>query len=323
MAKALRECTGILILDEGHNPRSTKSRLRKGLMKVETELRILLSSTLFQNYFCEYFNTLCLARPKFVQEVLKELDIKQKKGNDKNPEKTQHLLETRARKFFLDDITNKIDSSDDEVRMQGLNMLRKITIGFVDVYESGKSDKLPETAKENGWVQCVPFGGRAYGNPWINASMVDQTATSADKFYTSQELNQLEKFKYDFRVWSKVRFILSLIFRVVKEDKVLIFCRNLAPMKLLVQLFEEFFKWKKDLFMGKKTSCAEGISLTASFSIDIFGLEVESVEDKAGYCKGFFVLARKRWFMCINSWQKAQWRKISIAEPLGKNGFPT
>ncbi|KAJ1403407.1 SNF2-related, N-terminal domain [Sesbania bispinosa] len=126
MAKALRESTGILILDEGNNPRSTKSRLGKGLMKVETELRILHSGTLFQNNFGEYFNTLCLARPKFVQEVLKELDIKQK-GNDKNPEKAQHLLETRARKFFLDDIANKIDSSDDEVRMQGLNMLRKIT----------------------------------------------------------------------------------------------------------------------------------------------------------------------------------------------------
>ncbi|KAG5125417.1 hypothetical protein JHK82_032154 [Glycine max] len=61
MVKALREGPGILILDEGHNPRSTKSRLRKGLMKVETDLRILLSGTLFQNNFCEYFNTLFLA----------------------------------------------------------------------------------------------------------------------------------------------------------------------------------------------------------------------------------------------------------------------
>ncbi|KAJ1410657.1 SNF2-related, N-terminal domain [Sesbania bispinosa] len=119
MAKALRESTRILILDEGHNPRSTKSRLRKELMKVETKLRILLSGTLFQNNFGEYFNTLCLARPKFVQEVLKELDTKQKKGNDKIPEKAKHLLETRARKFFLDDIANKFDSCDDEVRMQG------------------------------------------------------------------------------------------------------------------------------------------------------------------------------------------------------------
>ncbi|CAN1812146.1 SNF2 domain-containing protein CLASSY 1 [Linum perenne] len=46
MAKVLRESPGLLILDEGHNPRSTKSRLRKVLMKVDTDLRILLSGDL-------------------------------------------------------------------------------------------------------------------------------------------------------------------------------------------------------------------------------------------------------------------------------------
>ncbi|KAJ6687817.1 SNF2 DOMAIN-CONTAINING PROTEIN CLASSY 2-RELATED [Salix koriyanagi] len=46
MAKVLRESPGLLILDEGHNPRSTKSRLRKVLMKVETDQRILLSDNI-------------------------------------------------------------------------------------------------------------------------------------------------------------------------------------------------------------------------------------------------------------------------------------
>ncbi|KAJ1422681.1 SNF2-related, N-terminal domain [Sesbania bispinosa] len=337
MAKALRESTGILILDEGHNPRSTRSRLRKGLMKVETELRILLSGTLFQNNFGEYFNTLCLARPKFVHEVLKELDIKQKKGNDKNPEKTQHLLETRARKFFLDDIANKIDSSDDEVRMQGLNMLRKITSCFIDVYESGNSDKLPGlqiytllmnlTDVQNELLQKLqkkmvgssvfPLEGELMVtlgsiHPWLI-----KTATSANKFYTSQELNQLEKFKFDFRVGSKVRFILNLIFRVVKEEKVLIFCRNLAPMKILVQLFEECFKWKKDgeilLLYGEQdpfergkvidkfedpcgvskvllasiTACSEGISLTAASRLIFLDSEWNPSKIKQAIARAF------------------------------------
>ncbi|KAJ1410655.1 SNF2-related, N-terminal domain [Sesbania bispinosa] len=323
MAKALRQSTGILILDEGHNPRSTKSRLRKELMKVETELRILLSGTLFQNNFGEYFNTLCLARPKFVQEVLKELDTKQKKGNDKIPEKAKHLLETRAKKFFLDDIANKIDSCDDELRMQGLNMLRKITSGFIDGYESGNSEKLPGlqiytllmnlTDVQNELLQKLQkkmVGSSVFhleGELMVTLGSIHQwlikTTTSSNKFYTSQKLNQLEKFKSDFRVGSKVRFILSLIIRVVKEEKVLIFCRNLAPMKLLVQLFEECFKWKndreilllygeQDLFeRGKVIDNFEdpcGVSKSyCSFSVDIFGLGVESIEDKASYCKGF------------------------------------
>ncbi|KAJ1403404.1 SNF2-related, N-terminal domain [Sesbania bispinosa] len=283
MAKALRESTGILILDEGHNPRSTKSRL----MKVETELRILLSGTLFQNYFGEYFNTLCLARLKFVQEVLKELDIKQNKGNDKNPEKTQHLLETRARKFFLDDIANKIDSSDDEVRMQGFNMLRKITSGFIDVYESGNSDKLPETAKENGWDQCVPLGGRAYGNPWINTSMVDPNSN---------------------KVASKVRFILSLIFRVVKEEKVLIFCRNLAPMKLLVQLFEVFFKWKKD-----------GEILLLYGEQDLFerGKVIDKYEDPCGVSKNPSKIKQA----IIRAFRPGQEKMVYVYQLLGKSSM--
>ncbi|KAJ1424094.1 P-loop containing nucleoside triphosphate hydrolase [Sesbania bispinosa] len=198
--------------------------------------------------------------------------------------------------------------------MQGLNMLRKITSGFIDVYESGNSDKLPGlkiytllmnlTDVQNELLQKLqkkmvgssvfPLEGELMVtlgsmHPWLI-----KTATSANKFYTSQQLKQLEKFKSDFRVGSKVRFILNLIFHVVKEEKVLIFCRKLAPMKLLVQLFEECFKWKKDgeilLLYGEQDlfergkvvdkfedpcgvskvllasiiACPEGISLTAA-----------------------------------------------------------
>ncbi|KAJ6669971.1 SNF2 DOMAIN-CONTAINING PROTEIN CLASSY 2 [Salix viminalis] len=142
MAKVLRESPGLVILDEGHNPRSTKSRLRKVLMKVETDQRILLSGTLFQNNFCEYFNTLSLARPMFIKEVLKTLDPKFKRRK-KGAQKARHLLESRARKFFLDNIASKINSDEAEEKMQGLNMLRNMTNGFIDVYEGTASDTLP------------------------------------------------------------------------------------------------------------------------------------------------------------------------------------
>ena len=111
-------------------------------MKLKTDLRILLSGTLFQNNFCEYFNTLCLARPKFISEVLDTLDpITRRKS--KTVEKAGHLLESRARKLFLDKIAKKIDSGIGNERMQGLNMLRETTNGFVDVYESENFDSAP------------------------------------------------------------------------------------------------------------------------------------------------------------------------------------
>ncbi|XP_061375050.1 SNF2 domain-containing protein CLASSY 1-like [Gastrolobium bilobum] len=336
MAKVLRESPGILILDEGHNPRSTKSRLRKALMKVETKLRIVLSGTLFQNNFCEYFNTLCMARPKFVHEVLKELDPKYRRGS-KTAEKAPHLLESRARKFFLDNIAKRIDSYTGEVRMQGLSMLRKLTNSFIDVYDSGNSDNLPglqlytllmnttdiqheilqtlheKTAVLKGYpleIELLITLGSIH--PWLV-----KTATWADKFFTPQQMKQLDKCKLDFKMGSKLRFVLNLVFRVIQKEKVLIFCHNHAPVKLLVELFEKIFKWKKgreilvlngeqELFERGKviekfeenggiskillasiTACGEGISLTAASRVIMLDSEWNPSKTKQAIARAF------------------------------------
>ena len=54
------------------------ARLYIVLMKVKIEFRILLSGTVFQNNIEEYFNTLSLARPRFINEVMTALVQKQK-----------------------------------------------------------------------------------------------------------------------------------------------------------------------------------------------------------------------------------------------------
>ena len=333
MAKVLRESPGLLILDEGHNPRSTKSRLRKVLMKVQTELRILLSGTLFQNNFCEYFNTLCLARPKFAQEVLKVLDPKyrrKKKGAEK-------ALESRARKFFLEVIAKKIDSNNGEERLQGLNMLKNVTNGFIDVYEGGSSDGLPglqiytllmnttdiqheilkrlhkKMAKCNGYpleLELLITLGSIH--PWLV-----KTAVCAGKFFTMEQLKELDKCKFDLKIGSKVRFVMSLIYRVVQKEKILIFCHNIAPVKLFVEYFEKYFKWQKgrevlvltgelELFergrvmdkfeepggvskilLASITACAEGISLTAASRVIMLDSEWNPSKTKQAIARAF------------------------------------
>uniref|UniRef100_A0A6N2KX23 Uncharacterized protein n=1 Tax=Salix viminalis TaxID=40686 RepID=A0A6N2KX23_SALVM len=62
----------------------------------------------------------------FIKEVLKTLDPKFKRRK-KGAQKARHLLESRARKFFLDNIASKINSDEAEEKMQGLNMLRNMT----------------------------------------------------------------------------------------------------------------------------------------------------------------------------------------------------
>ncbi|CAK8566439.1 unnamed protein product [Lathyrus sativus] len=338
MAKALRENPGILILDEGHNPRSTKSRLRKCLMKLPTELRILLSGTLFQNNLCEYFNTLSLARPKFVHEVLRELDSKYRR-NGEIVKKAPHLLEARARKFFLDNIEKKINSDIDEEKMLGLHLLRKITTGFIDVYDSGNSsDTLPglqiytllmntsdeqyeiihklekKMTKSTSYlleVELLITLGSIH--PWL----IKTAAACAAKFFGDEELKKLETSKFDLRKGSKVRFVLSLISRVVENEKVLIFCHNLAPVRFLIELFEKYFQWQNgkeillltgelDLFERGKVidkfenprgrskvllasinACAEGISLTAASRVIFLDSEWNPSKTKQAIARAF------------------------------------
>lgn len=336
MAKVLRESPGILVLDEGHNPRSTKSRLRKVLMKVETDLRILLSGTLFQNNFCEYFNTLCLARPKFINEVLKELDPKYKRKKQ-GTEKARHLKEARARKFFLDIIAKKIDSNEGEERRVGLNMLRNVTSDFIDVYEGGNGDTLPglqiytllmnsTDIQHDILVKLHKIMATYHGYPLELELLITlgsihpwlvKTAGCAGKFFRPGELRQLEKCKFDLKKGSKVRFVLNLVYRIFKKEKILIFCHNIAPVKLFLELFENIFGWQRgrevlvltgdlELFergrvmdkfeepagasrvlLASITACAEGISLTAASRVILLDSEWNPSKTKQAIARAF------------------------------------
>ncbi|GAU52012.1 hypothetical protein TSUD_418220, partial [Trifolium subterraneum] len=308
---------------------------------VQTKLRILLSGTLFQNNFCEYFNTLCLARPTFAHEVLKALDPKYKKKKKgvagKGAEKAQYMIESRARKFFLDAIAKKIDSNVGDERLQGLNMLRNVTNGFIDVYEGGSADGLPglqiytlrmnttdiqheilkklhsDMAKCSGYpleLELLITLGSIH--PWLV-----KTAVCSQKFLTKEQLSDLDKYKFNLKIGSKVRFVLSLIYRVVKNEKVLIFCHNIAPVKLFQEYFEKFFGWQKgrevlvltgelELFERGKimdkfeepgsvskillasiTVCAEGISLTAASRVIMLDSEWNPSKTKQAIARAF------------------------------------
>jgi len=154
----------------------------------------------------------------------------------------------------LDNIARKINSDNDEEKMQGLHVLRKITSSFIDVYESGNSsDTLPglqiytllmNTSDEQHEIiqklqkkmdECttsypievellITLGSI---HPWL----IKTATPCADKFFAEDELKRLEGIKFDLRKGSKIRFVLSLISRVAKNEKVLIFCHYLAPVR--------------------------------------------------------------------------------------------
>ncbi|CAI9091786.1 OLC1v1026899C1 [Oldenlandia corymbosa var. corymbosa] len=333
MAQVLRQCPGILILDEGHNPRSTKSRLRKALMKVDTKLRVLLSGTLFQNNFGEYFNTLCLARPTFVKEVLKELDPKWNKSG-----KSSFSRENRSRKIFIDKMSRMIDSNEAEERLEGLNILKNLTGKFIDVYEGGSADNLPglqcytlmtkSTSLQQSLLdklqnQRPVFKGfplelellitLAAIHPWLI-----RTTSCSNQYFSPEELEDLEKTKFDVKFGAKVRFIMSLVPKcILRREKILIFCHNIAPINLLLELFSNIFNWRKgrevlvlqgdiELFergrvmdkfeepggpskimLASITACAEGISLTAASRVILLDSEWNPSKSKQAIARAF------------------------------------
>ncbi|RDX72427.1 SNF2 domain-containing protein CLASSY 1, partial [Mucuna pruriens] len=272
MAKALREGSGILILDEGHNPRSTKSRLRKD-----------------PNY----------------------------RRKSKTAEKARHLLESRARKMFLDNIAKKIDSGIGKERMRGLNMLREITNGFIDVYESANFENVPGLQIYTLLMHTTHMQREILLK--LHTRMVECSGypLELELFITLGSIHPwlVKQPHLDVKIGSKVKFVLSLVFRVMEREKVLIFCHNHPPVRLLVELFELLFKWEKDrevlllnldlfehgkvidkfenpggaskVLLASITTCAEGISLTAASRVVFLDSEWNPSKTKQAIARAF------------------------------------
>ncbi|KVI04834.1 Helicase, C-terminal [Cynara cardunculus var. scolymus] len=254
MAKVLRQCPGILILDEGHNPRSTKSRLRKALMKVDTPLRVLLSGTLFQNNFG---------------------------GSAENLPGLQCYTLMMKSTTIQQDILLKLQDQRPVYKGFPLELELLITLGSI--------------------------------HPWLI-----QTTACASQYFKEEELKALDRLKFDLKLGSKVRFVMSLVPRcLLRKEKVLIFCHNIAPINLFLETFDRFYGWKKgeevlvlqgelELFergrvmdkfeepggpskvmLASINACAEGISLTAASRVILLDSEWNPSKSKQAIARAF------------------------------------
>ncbi|WVZ67175.1 hypothetical protein U9M48_016294, partial [Paspalum notatum var. saurae] len=260
MATILMNNPGLLVLDEGHNPRSNKSKLRKSLMKVKTEFRILLSGTVFQNNFEEYFNTLSLARPRFVSDVLATLVPETRNRAGKHQEEV-------ARRAFVERVGQKIESGSKDERMDGISLLNELTHGFIDSFEGTEENNLPgireyalfmrptEVQEEvMAKLVQVPLSGNntrypldyellitiASIHPWLI-----KTTKCASTYFTPEEVSRVEKYERSFAVGCKAKFVMDLLHKAsFRGERVLIFCHNVTPITFLVKLIEIVFGWR-------------------------------------------------------------------------------
>ncbi|BFI24385.1 DNA repair and recombination protein RAD54 and RAD54-like protein [Marchantia polymorpha subsp. ruderalis] len=152
--KTLLEKPSLLILDEGHFPRNKGTRIRKSLMSVKTNVRILLSGTLFQNNFEELFNTLYLVRPGFVEGFASFVPNCTDEDGQPNVKKFSDIedvtkeAEKIARKLFVEEVGLKIEQGQSSKARSddldyGLERLGALTTEFVHHHTGGVLEALP------------------------------------------------------------------------------------------------------------------------------------------------------------------------------------
>ncbi|ONM61039.1 SNF2 domain-containing protein CLASSY 1 isoform X2 [Zea mays] len=330
ITKVLMNNPGLLILDEGHNPRSNKSKLRKLLMKVKTEFRILLSGTVFQNNFEEYFNTLSLARPRFVNDVMTTLVTESEKRTRSRTGKHQEAL---ARHVFVERVGHKIESSSKHDRMDGISLLNELTQGFIDSFEGTKLNILPgirvytlfmkptDVQEEVLAKLLMPLSGNARYpleyellitiasiHPWLI-----NTTKCASTYFTPAEVASVDKYKRNFAAGCKAKFVIDLLHKSsFRGERVLVFCHNVAPIAFLVTLIEIVFGWR----LGQEVLVLQGdqelhvrSDVMDKFNSDRRGKRKVLIASTTACAEGISLTGASRLVMLDSEWNHSKTRQ--------------
>ncbi|XP_019090912.1 PREDICTED: SNF2 domain-containing protein CLASSY 3-like isoform X1 [Camelina sativa] len=287
---------GLLVLDEAHTPRNQRSCIWKTLSKVETQKRILLSGTPFQNNFQELCNVLGLARPKYLEKLTSTL------------KKSGMTVTKRGKRALGNEINNR-----------GIEELKAVMLPFVHVHKGSILQRSlpglrecvvvlnpPELQKRvlesievthNRKTKNVFETEHKLSLVSVHPSLVSRCKLSEKERLSIDEalLAQLKKVRLDPKQSVKTRFLMEFVelCEVIKE-KVLVFSQYIDPLKLIMKHLVSRFNWnpgeevlymhgkleqkqrqtlinefndpksKAKVFLASTKACSEGISLVGA-----------------------------------------------------------
>ncbi|CAH8308235.1 unnamed protein product [Eruca vesicaria subsp. sativa] len=236
---------GLLVLDEAHTPRNQRSCIWKTLSKVETQKRILLSGTPFQNNFQELCNVLGLARPKYLERLTATL------------KKSGMTVTKRGKRALGDEINNR-----------GIEELKAVMLPFVHVHKGSILQKSLPGLREcvvvlnppdlqrkvlesievthNQKTKNVFETEHKLSLVSVHPSLVSHCKLTGKEKMTINEtlLAQLKKVRLDPNQSVKTRFLMEFIkLCVVIKEKVLVFSQYIDPLKLIMKHLVNWFKW--------------------------------------------------------------------------------
>ncbi|KAK4721905.1 hypothetical protein R3W88_012138 [Solanum pinnatisectum] len=239
-AKEIREILlklpGLLILEEGHTARNEQSLVWKALKKVETEKRILLSGTPFQNNIKELYNTLYVVSPKFAS------DLEQKWASlsssiDKN---------ARALEELRDIISPVVHRCSENVKKVSLPGIRDTVI------------HLKPTDLQKELLKRIPENpGSFYEQNLVSLISVHPSLVAKRKEF-SESVSHLkeQRCRLDPDIGVKMKFVVELIKLCGgPKERVIIFSQLLDPLNLIKEQLNSLFSWtlgREILYMDGK-----------------------------------------------------------------------
>ncbi|GMQ04571.1 hypothetical protein CsSME_00049938 [Camellia sinensis var. sinensis] len=257
--RMLLEIPTLLVLDEGHTPRNDQSLIWKAVSRVETQKRIILSGTPFQNNFSELYNTLCLVRPKFTDGKISETQ-----GDSTRKRGLKSSAEARGQWASLTSTIGK--DADDNDR---LNELKTMIKPFVHVHKGSiLTESLPglrdslvvlqPTLLQKTLIEVIQ--GRK--NPLeldylvslisVHPSLLLACGLSAQE-QLSVDTNKLEMLKLDPGAGVKTKFLVELIrLSEALKEKVLVFSQFIDSLTFIRRQLTSHFDWtegKEVLYM--------------------------------------------------------------------------
>uniref|UniRef100_A0ACD5WQZ0 Uncharacterized protein n=1 Tax=Avena sativa TaxID=4498 RepID=A0ACD5WQZ0_AVESA len=249
----LLKVPSLVILDEGHTPRTEETDLLNSLGYIQTPRKVVLSGTLFQNKVKEVFNILNLVRPRFlkmersraiVKRILSKVDMLGKSARSKNISKCFYeLVEENLQK-----------DANDKMRAMIIQNLRELTANVLHYYPGELSEELPGlvdftvflnmTAEQQeilrGLVGLRKFSKRIKCNAVsLHPCLKDIQNDKENQDIVAKKIGSIIS-GIDINVGAKAKFIYNLLcLSEAAGEKVLVFSQYLRSLIFLEMLFRE------------------------------------------------------------------------------------
>lgn len=261
VGRILTEVPGLLVLDEGHLARTEHTKILKSLSRVHTKRRVLLSGTPFNNNFEEFYTTLELVRPNFMQRASAQMCPTLNTLDRAEPPKPMagSLLKkpsNAGRQAFKDVIGEKFEAGKHANITKALTQLRELISPFVAWHKGQILDTLPGISDLTIMLELTPSQRELLKND--KSEMKDTLQKRAAAVYVHPILEPVAdkgrrsendprlRGDLDVTLGVKLRWVLDLI-QLCEDakEKVLIFSEYLYSLALIENMASQRMGWVK------------------------------------------------------------------------------